>query len=64
MGLSDKLKQLITEDKLNTTRIAEKSGVDRRTIHSIIKKENLNPRIDTVKKLAYYFGITIDELIR
>ncbi len=64
MGLSDKLKQLITADELNTTRIAEKSGVDRRTIHSIIKKENLNPRIDTVKRLADYFGITIDKLIR
>lgn len=64
MGLSDKLKQLIAEDKLNTTTIAEKSGVDRRTIHSIIKKENLNPRIETVKRLADYFGVTIDNLIR
>ena len=64
MNINDNLNKLIGGRKLSITKIAKESGVHRSTIHKILDGTNENPGIKTVKKLADYFGITIDELIR
>lgn len=64
MNINDNLNKLIRGNKLNITKIAKESGVDRSVIHKILDGTNVNPRINTVKRLADYFGITIDEIIR
>lgn len=64
MNINDNLNKLIRGNKLNITKIAKESEVHRSVIHKILDGTNENPGIKTVKKLADYFGITIDELIR
>ncbi|MEG2848515.1 MAG: helix-turn-helix transcriptional regulator [Bacilli bacterium] len=64
MSLNDNLRRLIKENKLNITKISKDTGVDRATIHRLIAEENENPKINTVKALANYFELTIDELIK
>lgn len=64
MSLNDNLKRLIKGNKLKIKEVSAKTGVDRATIHRLITKENENPRIKTVKALAEYFNMTIDELVK
>lgn len=64
MSLNDNLKRLIKGNKLKIKEVSAKTSVDRATIHRLITKENENPRIKTVKALAEYFNMTIDELVK
>lgn len=43
--------------------ISNESGFSRRTIESIYSNDKCNPRIETVKRIASYFNVSIDDLI-
>lgn len=47
---------------LSEYRLAQLTGVPQPTIHRIVNGESEDPKTATVKPLASYFGISVDEL--
>lgn len=60
--LSENLAVLMDKQGLNATKLAQETGVPQPTIHRILKGVSKDPRTDTVKPLADYFGVSIDAL--
>ncbi len=60
--IADRIKELMKEEKLNQTRLAEKIGVKQNTISAWVlgKKE---PSIKSLWLLADYFNVDIDYLV-
>lgn len=57
-----KLKQIRLEKGLSVPKLAELSGVPRRTIQDLEKRDD--GRVSTLIKLADALGVTLDELCR
>ena len=53
---------LIKRAGINPYTLHEKTKVPQPTIHRILKGESADPRTNTVKPLAKFFGITVEEL--
>ena len=56
----DNVKRLCYENHISIWSLEKAIDVGNGTIG---KWENSSPRIDTVKKVADYFGVTVDELL-
>ncbi len=63
MGLGDKLKKYREENKLTQKDIAGILEVEPGTV-SKYESEMLEPNIESIKRLAETFGVTIDELLK
>lgn len=61
--LAKRLLQLMLVHKLSETKLSLATGINQAIISRILHNKTQNPRIDTVRKLADYFSISIDELI-
>lgn len=61
--LSKNLKKLRERKGLSQDRLAKLADVANNTIIKIEQGENINPRLDTLKKIAKAFGVSVDELI-
>lgn len=64
MGISDNLFEIIKAKNIKIHDLAKKSNVHHSAIYRILKEQNKNPGIYTVKKLADALGISIDSLIK
>lgn len=64
MRISDNLHEIIKEKNIKVHDLAKKSQVHHSAIYRILKEENKNPGICTVKKLADSLGVGIEELIK
>ena len=62
--LSKNLKKLRERKGLSQDRLAKLADVANNTIIKIEQGENINPRLDTLKKIAKAFDVSVDELIR
>jgi len=60
--LSNNLKKLRKEKGLSQDRLAKLADVANNTIIKIEQGENINPTLDTLKKIAKAFGVGLDEL--
>ncbi len=63
MIISDKLFKIIREKNIKVHDLAKKSNVHHSAIYRILKEENKNPGIYTVKKLADALEVSIESLI-
>lgn len=63
MRISDKLYKIIKEKNIKVHDLARESKVHHSAIYRILKEENKNPGIYTVKKLADALGISVENLI-
>ncbi|WP_343342484.1 helix-turn-helix transcriptional regulator [Terrisporobacter petrolearius] len=63
MTIGDRLNQILKERNISIHKLAKEAGAPVSNIYKIIQGKNLNPGVYTVKAIADYFGITIDELI-
>ena len=61
--LSTILKQLMSEDDINTSALARKTNILQPVMHRLVTGDTDNPRIDTLLPIAKYFGITVDQLM-
>ena len=52
---------LCKERKISIARLEREVGIGNGVISGW---ENGNPRVDTLKKVADYFGVTVDELLK
>lgn len=64
MRISDNLLKIIKEKNIKVHDLAKQSQVHHSAIYRILKEENKNPGVYTVKKIADYLGLTIDELLK
>lgn len=63
MEISDKINQILKERNISANKLAKEADIPVSNIYKIIQGKNLNPGVYTVKAIADYLGITIDELI-
>jgi len=60
--LARNLKKLREKKKLSQDRLAKLADVANNTIIKIEQGENINPTLDTLKKMAKALGVGLDEL--
>ncbi len=61
--ISDKLFKIIKENKIKVHDLEKESKVHHSAIYRILKGENKNPGIYTVKRLADALGVSVESLI-
>ena len=61
--LSKNLKKLRERKGLSQDRLAKLADVANNTIIKIEQGENINPRLDTLKKIARALDVSVDRLI-
>ena len=64
MNLLDKLDRLMEQQNLNKHSLAEKSNIPYTTIVGLYQKDPENIRVGTIKRLAMYFGVSMDYLLK
>ena len=62
--LSKNLKKLREQKGLSQDRLAKRADVVNNTIIKIEQGENVNPTLETLKKVAKALEISVDELIK
>ena len=62
--LSKNLKKLREQKGLSQDRLAKLADVANNTIIKIEQGENINPTLDTLKKIAKALEISVDDLIK
>jgi len=62
--LSKNLKKLREKKGLSQDRLAKLADVANNTIIKIEQGENINPTLDTLKKVAKALEVSVDDLIR
>jgi len=62
--LSKNLKKLREQKGLSQDRLAKLADIANNTIIKIEQGENQNPTLDTLKKIAKAFDVSVDELIK
>lgn len=63
MAINDKLNQILEERNISVNRLAKEADIPVSNIYKILDKKNLNPGVYTVKRIAEYLNVTIEELI-
>ncbi len=61
--LATNLKKLREKNGLSQDRLAKLADVANNTIIKIEQGENINPTLDTLKKMAKALNVSVDELI-
>lgn len=63
MEINSKLKRILKEKKISINKLAIEADIPVSNIYKIVQGRNLNPGIYTIKAIADYLGVSIDELI-
>lgn len=63
MIINDKLKLTLKERNISVNKLAKEADIPVSNIYKILDKKNLNPGVYTVKRIAEYLNVTIEELI-
>ena len=61
--LSQNIKKLRKQHKLSQEELAKKAEITYSTLIKIESGANKNPTLDTMRKIAGAFGISLDELV-
>lgn len=64
MTINNKINRLLEERNISVNKLAKEADIPSSNIYKIIQGKNLNPGVYTVKAIADYLGITIDELVK
>lgn len=62
--INGNLKLIMNKRNINARQLSRGAGVTHENLYKILSEKNKNPGVYTVKKIADYLGITIDELIK
>ncbi|MHC0448484.1 MAG: helix-turn-helix domain-containing protein [Candidatus Lariskella arthropodorum] len=57
------LRKLMTDVKMTDKELSDAIGIARSTLHQLLNTESLSPKVETIRPIAKYFGVTIDQLI-
>lgn len=61
--LSKNIEFLLKKNKLSSSQLSTASGVDKPIISRILSGKTTNPQVETLKPIADFFNVTIDQLI-
>lgn len=61
--LSKNIEFLLKKNELSSSQLAKASGVDKPVISRILSGKTPNPQVETLKPIADFFSVTIDQLI-
>lgn len=61
--IADRLNWLLTERHMSLNQLSIESGIAYMTLSNLVKSGGEQTRLPTLRKLAEYFGITLDELV-
>lgn len=61
--LSKNIEFLLKKNELSSSQLAQGSGVDKPIISRILSGKTTNPQVETLKPIADFFNVTIDQLI-
>ncbi|WP_018590424.1 helix-turn-helix domain-containing protein [Terrisporobacter glycolicus] len=64
MTIDDRLRVILKERNISIHKLSKEADIPVSNIYKIIQGKNLNPGVYTVKAIADYLGITIDELVK
>ena len=64
MTVGDILEVILRERNISIYKLSKEADVPVSNIYKIIQGKNLNPGVYTVKAIADYLGITIDDLVK
>ena len=64
MKLNDNLNRILKERNINVHQLSRGAGVNHENLYKILKEKNKNPGIYTVKKIADYLEVKIDDLLK
>ncbi|MBC5996354.1 XRE family transcriptional regulator [Romboutsia ilealis] len=64
MKINDNLNRILKGKSMNVHQLSRGAGVAHENLYKILKAKNKNPGVYTVKKIADYLGLTIDELLK
>lgn len=62
MNITDKLDYLMAKNNMNKNILSKETGIPYTTIDGFYKKGTDNIKLSTLKKLAEYFNLTLDEI--
>lgn len=57
------LYHLMSAKGINQTRLAKETGVPQPTISRIIRGDTTSPRFSSIKKIANYFDVPLEDVI-
>lgn len=60
-AISNKVKQLMSEQGLNSTTLSKLSKVSKKTINNIVSNNNNNVTLTTISKLCKVLNISVSE---
>ena len=60
--ISQRLKCLMADKEIRTTELARKTDLPQPTVHRIVSGISPNPHISSLKPIAKFFNVTIDQL--
>ena len=63
MAINDRVNQILKDRNISIHKLAKEADIPVSNIYKITQGKNLNPGVYTVKAIADYLGITIDELV-
>ncbi|WP_334302986.1 helix-turn-helix transcriptional regulator [Terrisporobacter mayombei] len=58
------MNQILNKRNISIHKLVKEANIPESNIYKITQGKNLNPGIYTVKAIADYLGITIDELVK
>ena len=61
--LAKNIKKLRKQHKLSQEQLARKAGITYSTLIKLESGANRNPTIETVRKLANAFGVSLDKIV-
>lgn len=64
MAINNKINQILNERNISIHKLAKEAEIPVSNIYKITQGKNLNPGVYTVKAIADYLEITIDELVK
>ncbi len=63
MTLTNRLLELMKEKELNRAEVAKGAGIPYTTVVAMFENGAENTKLSTMRKLAKFFGVTLDELV-
>lgn len=64
MNIGEKMQYFMKEKGIKAYKMAKEVGIGQGYIYDILNGKNKNPGVYTVKKIADYLCVSIDELLR
>lgn len=64
MGININLKRILKEKGITAYKISKDLNINESLIYQILRGDVKNPRVLTLKKIADYLEVTVDELIK